>query len=227
MTSTPENNAGIAASPSHHGRVSSGRAPKSLTTSVIDIDLAMTDIVFQRYADGLEACGPKAVVDYAIEGVVPAGAANEGPNASEAFVVYVSGYGLADRMDRGEDFDQRSVCYVVTDRRPDHAWRANIYIERFIFRRLVELYASKRIDSARISILLKVLRDFSGAVEVPTLSHPMLRTAGDRHRQHSRAHLVSVQTFLSAAPQIDPAILAHSTSWGSRMGRSRALARDR
>ena len=71
-------------------------------------------------------------------------------------------------MDRGEDFDQRSVCYIATDRRADYAWRANIYIERYIFRRIVELYASRRIDSVRISVLLKVLRDSSGAVEVPS-----------------------------------------------------------
>ncbi len=226
MISTSGNNAGVAASERGSRQVSWRRAPKSLTTSLIDIDVAMTDIVFQRYRDGLEVHGPKAVVDYAIEGLMPATAAAEGSAESEPFVVYLSGYEEADRMDRGEDFDQRSVCYIATDRRPDRAWRTTIYIERFIFRRLVELYASRRIDSVRISILLKVLRDSSGAVEVPTLSHPMLRTAGDRDRKHSCGHLMSVRTGLSGAPQVRPAILAHSPAWGARMGRSRALACD-
>ncbi len=226
MSSAWRENAGVEANPRHRGKAGSGRAPKSLATSLIDIDVAITDLVFQRFADGLEARGPKAV-DYAIEGVVPALAANEGAGALQPLLVYVSGYEDADRLDQGEDFDQRSVCYIATDWRPDHAWRTNIYIERFIFRRLVELYASRRIDSARISILLKVLRDPSGAVEVPTLSHPMLRTAGDSHRRHSRAHLMSVQTSLSAAPQVDPEILSHAAAWGARMGRSRALAPDR
>ncbi len=226
MHSTCEDKAGVEANPRHRGKGGWGRAPKSLATSLIDIDVAITDLVFQRFADGLEARGPKAV-DYAIEGVVPALAANEGVGALQPLLVYVSGYEDADRLDQGEDFDQRSVCYIATDWRPDHAWRTNIYIERFIFRRLVELYASRRIDSARISILLKVLRDPSGAVEVPTLSHPMLRTAGDSHRRHSRAHLMSVQTSLSAAPQVDPEILSHAAAWGARMGRSRALAPDR
>ena len=225
MNSAWQENAGVEANPRHRRRGGWGRAPKSLATSLIDIDVAITDLVFQRFADGLDARGPKAV-DYAIEGVVPALAANEGAGALEPFLVYVSGYEDADRMDRGEDFDQRSVCYIATDWRPDHAWRTNIYIERFIFRRLVELYASRRINSVRISILLKVLRDPSGAVEVPTLSHPMLRTAGDSHRRHSRAHLMSVQTSLSAAPQVDPAILSHASAWGARMGRRQQVVSD-
>ena len=200
------------------------RAPKNLTASVVDIDVFLTDIVFQRNEDGLEPLGagrPSVLVDYALEGVVHAG------ESAQPYLVYVSGYEDADRMDRGEDLDQRSVCYVATDRRPDFAWRTNIYIERFVFRRLVELYASRRIDAARISILLKVLLDPSGAVEVPTLAHSMLRTAGDGHRRHSRAHLMSVQTSLGAARPADPAILRHSAPWGARLGRRQALASQR
>ncbi len=225
MISTPEDNAGVVTGPRRKW-VSWNRAP-SLVTSLIDINVAMTDIVFQRYVDGLDSRGPKAVVNYAIEGVVTAGADNERSGASESSVVYVAGYEETDRMDRSEDFDQRSVCYIASDRHPDAAWRTNIYIERFIFRHLVELYISRRIDSVRISILLKVLRDPSGAVEVPTLSHPVLRTAGDRHRQHSRAHLVSVQTSLSGAPLVDPAILPRSSAWGARMGRRQLVVSDR
>ena len=200
--------------------------PKSLTASLLNIDVALTDIVFQRFENGFDGLGdrrPTSLVDYAIEGVVDPGAA-ERDGASDPLLVYLSGYEQADRMDRGEDFDQRSVCYIATDRRADYAWRANIYIERYIFRRIVELYASRRIDSVRISVLLKVLRDSSGAVEVPSLNHPMLRsTAGDRHGRHSRAHLMAVHTSLGAPPQIHPALLARSPAWGARMGRQQAL----
>jgi len=209
------------------GRVDWRRPRKSLTTSVLDIDVALTDIVFQR-ADGFD--GPEArrtpsVADYAIEGYVrPASFANGSDDASGPFLVYLSGYEQGDRMDRDEDFDQRSVCYIATDRRPDFAWRTNIYIEGFIFRRLVELYASRRIDSAKISILLKVLRDPSGKIDVPHLSHPMLRSAGDRRRQHSRAHLMSVQTALGGTTKVHPALVARSETWGSRMGRRQDLA---
>jgi hypothetical protein len=198
-------------------RVDWRRAPKSLTTSIVDIDVALTDIVFQRNGNGLASLGarrPPSVLDCAIEGVVPAAAlAIEDDRASAPRLVYISGYAESDRMDREEDFDQRSVCYIAADRGPDHAWRTNIYIECYIFSRLVELYASKRIDYARISILIKVLQDPSGAIALPTLSHPMLRTAGDRLRQHSRAHLMSVQTSLGVAAQVHPA------AWGARAGR--------
>jgi hypothetical protein len=201
-------------------RVDWRRSRKSLTTSLLDINVALTDIVFRRQ-DGLGARRPSS--DYAIEGFVRSADADD-DGASGPFLVYLSGYETTDRMDRDEDFDQRSVCYIATDRRPDFAWRTNIYIERFIFRRLVELYASKRIDSARISILLKVYRDPSGAIDVPHLSHSMLRTSGNEHRQHSRAHLMSVQTALGGPTQVHPALVAQSEPWGSRLGRRQDLA---
>jgi hypothetical protein len=202
-------------------------APKSLTTSIIEIDISLTDIVIQRHGNGLEGLSvrrPSSVVDYAIEGVVRGAAASaiEDEGASDPRLVYISGYTESDRMDRDEDFDPRSVCYIVTDRGSDYVWRTNIYIERYIFSRLVELYASKRIDCAKISILLKVLRDPSGAIDLPTSSHPMLRTVGDRRRRHSRAHLISVLTMLGAAAQVHPAIAAHSAAWGNRIGRRQA-----
>jgi hypothetical protein len=174
-----------------------------MTTSLVDIDVALTDIVFEPRLDGrndLDGGRPTAVVDYAIEGVVHPPESPDGEGASAPYRVYVTGYEKDDRLDRDEDFDPRSVCYIANDENPDEAWRTNIYIESFIFRRLVELYASKRIDSARISILLKVLRDPSGKVDVPALRHPMLRNEDGRRSRHSRAHLMSVQTALNAAP---------------------------
>ena len=201
-----------------------------LTTSLVDFDVALTDIVFEHFGDGLAGFGakrPLSVVDYAIEGIVYPGPAVEAGAATEPFVVYVSGYEAGDRMDRSEDFDQRSVCYISNDRRSDYAWSTNIYIERFIFRRLVELYATKRIDCVKISILLKVLRDASGAVDVPTLSQPMLRTASDRHRRHSRAHLMSLQTWLGDAGSVGPESLVHASPWRTRLGRRQVSAPHR
>jgi hypothetical protein len=199
-------------------RVDGRRAPKGLTTSLIDIDVEMTDIVFQRQGNRLDGFGARyapSVVDYAIEGVMRSGPPAAGDDeVSDSFLVYLSGYEDNDRLDRGEDFDQRSVCYIATDQRPDHAWRSNIYVSRFLFRRLVELYVSKRIDCVRISILLQVLRDPSGAIDVPVLGYP-----SDRHRQHSRAHLMSVQTSLAGAVQVCGAVHGPSTAWSARMGR--------
>ncbi len=200
------------------------RPAKNVTTSLLDIDVALTDIVFHSHRDGLDGFGarrPAVVVDYAIEGIVrPAPGAEE--SEAEPYVVYVSGYEDRDRTDHGEDFDPRSVCYISNDRRPDFAWSTNIYIENFIFRRLVELYATRRIDSARISILLKVLRDSSGAIDLPILSRPGLLGEDDRHRQHSRAHLMSVQTSLNGAGTAGPGNLIQPPSPRVRLPRRRA-----
>lgn len=216
-----------AAGARHTRRFEWRRGPRNLTTSLVDIDVALTDIVFQRYADAFDASGgrgPSSVADYAIEGVLRP-AASAADDAAHPTLVYISGYQESDRLDRDEDIDQRSVCYIATDRRQTAASHSNIYIENYLFRRLVELYASKRINSAKISIVLKVLQDPSGAIDVPTSSHAMLRNAGDRHRQHSRAHLMSVQTSLRAAAQAHPALPAHSQPWGYRMGRRQNHAR--
>ena len=117
------------------------------TGSLLELDVAFTDIVFQGYESGLDGrrARRRSTLDYAIEGVArPAAAQDQGDGASDLFLVYVCGYADADRMDRDEDFDQRSVCYIASDRRSKCARRTNIYIERFVFRRLVELYASGR-----------------------------------------------------------------------------------
>ncbi len=184
-----------------HRRIDWRRPARALTTSLIDIDVSMTDIVFERRSEGLSELSGRwrgSVADYAIEGIVRAAPSDEGEASFEPLHVYVSGYEQADRLDKDEEVDPRSVCYIANDRNPDSAWRTNIYIEGLIFRRLVELYSSKRIDSAQISILVKVLRDPSGKVDVPALRHPMLRTVGDRRFQHSRAHLMSIQTALGS-----------------------------
>ncbi len=133
--------------------------PDSLTASIIEIDVSLTDVFFGRYGNGLNGLGDRrgsSVVDCAIEGVVRAPAsAYENDGLSDASLIYVSGYDESDRLHRGEEIDQRSRCYIATDRREDFARAADIFIERRIVRRLVELYASKSIDSARISIVLK------------------------------------------------------------------------
>jgi hypothetical protein len=109
----------------HGRRASARRAPQTLTAFLVDLDVAFTDIVFQRLENGLEGLGARrrsALVDHAIEGVArPAAAAAERDGASDLFLVYVTGYADADRMDRDEDFDQRSVCYIATDRRLEFA----------------------------------------------------------------------------------------------------------
>ncbi len=206
------------------------RGGSGLTTSIVDIDVMLTDIVFEHFGDGLAGFGakrPSSLVDYAIEGIVYPGSAIDDGVATEPSLVYLSGYEDGDRMDRSEDVDQRSVCYISNDRRSDYAWSTNIYIERLIFRRLVELYATKRIDCVKISILLKVLRDASGAVDVPTLNQPVLRTMGDRHRRHSRAHLMSVQMGLGAKASFGSESLVHAAPWRTRLGRRQVSGSQR
>ena len=209
-------------------RIDWRRRPKGhLATSLIDVDIALTDVVFERRAadlDFLGVLGPASVVDYAIEGLVRGSAvAAEEDDAPSPALVYLSGYAEADRMDRSADLDQRSVCYIASDNRPDHAWRTHIYIERRLFCRLMELYASRRIDAARISILLHVFRDPSGAVEIPASSEPLLRMAVDPNRRHSRAQLMSVQTSLAGRAGGRASILFHSPGRG-RVGRRDPVA---
>jgi hypothetical protein len=204
------------------------RARSELTASIVDVDIALTDIVFHRREsefEDFEERRPSSVADYAIEGLVRVAASGDEDGAApDPTLVYVSGYDAADRLDRDEDFDQRAVCYIATDRRQDYAWRTDFYIERHVFRRLVELFATKRIDFMRISVLLKVARDASGEVELPVVTRPMLRAAGDWRRQHTRAHLMSVETSLNAAASRHLAIGGRPPLWGARMGRRRELS---
>ena len=200
-------------------RLAWGRPRKEVSTSVVDIDVVLRDIVFQRRApvqdrtDGV----PLTSGDYAIEGVVFHAATDSG-NESDAgpVLVYILGYEQSERMDRDRNLDPRSVCYIDTDRREDFAWHANIYVESFIFGRLVELFASKRIDFVRMSMLLNVLIDMSGTIDVPTF--PALRTS-DGHSQQSRCQLLSVLTSLGVDPHAHAEVDRRSAVWSARLGR--------
>ncbi len=184
-------------------RIEWRRAARTLTTTIVDIDIALSGVVLQEDDARFGSRAPSPV-DYAIEGFVrpPAAAADGGPpNPS---VVYVSGYRTSDRLDRDEDFDPRSVSYIAIEAGPDQAQRTSIIIEAFIFRRLVELYATRRIDAARLSILLKVFRGASGEIEIPALVAPPLKSAVGLHSRHSRGHLMSVETALSGGTRFRP-----------------------
>lgn len=186
------------------GRQIDWRRAPSLTTALIDVDLALTNIVFQQGPSLEGPNGRRPRADHAIECVTRL-PGEDLDSEAETHLVYLSGYAHSDRLDWDEDFDPRSVCYIATDRRPGHAWRTSIFIESFIFRRVVELFTTKRIDAARISILVKALRGSSGAIEVPTIGAPMMKSAGATHGQHSRGHLMSVQTSLIGETEVRPA----------------------
>lgn len=202
-------------------------AAQGRTTSIVDIDVALRDIVFRRDF-GLDEWGdrrPMGVCDHAIEGAAQP-ATNE-PGAFDPALIYLTGYEEADRLDRSEDFDQRSVCYIAVDRRPDYAWRTDIFIERRVFRHVVELYASKRIDWARVSVVVAVTRDPSGAIVIPTLSRPPLRAAGDWRRQHTRARLASVETSLKSPPPLHPVLAELPVGWAAPPSRRLEWAGER
>jgi hypothetical protein len=214
--------------PLRPGRRVEWRLPqKRLSTALVDIDVHFTEVVFRRRAAALGASDdPRpASFDYAIEGVVLRSAAQrDSEDDPERRLVYLYGYRQSERTDRDGDRDPRSICYIANDRREDFAYFANIYIEGRIFRRMVELYATKRIDCARISIVATVLSDSSGAVEAPTLTFPALRTVGDSHREFNRCRLLSVQTSLRFGPRGGGAIGGRTAARGPHAGRPEVAA---
>ena len=189
---------------------------KELEVSLLDIDVALHDIVFQRYASALNFLGaqrPSTVENYAVEGVV------SGPD--ESFLVYISGYegDSIDQFELEQDADKRSPCYISTDRHVEYSWCTNVFVQGTIFRRLVELYSSKRIDSVRLTIKLHLLRGPADRVEVPALTFPMLGPSGALSTQHVRCQLLSVYTSLRSDPSHGAEILPTPKAWGSRLGR--------
>ena len=198
---------------------------KSLGVSLLDIDIALRDIVYQRYHSPLNFLGrdrPPAVEDYAIEGAVHL-PARDGDGYDEASLVYVSGYDTidADGIDADADWDHRSPCYISTDRQMEYSWCTNIFIQNRVFRRLVELYSSKRIDALRLTVKLHIVRGPSENLELPTLTFPMLGPSGGLSFQHVRCQLLSVYTSrhdLDGGPeQAQP-----TAAFATRLGRWQA-----
>jgi hypothetical protein len=193
-----------------------GRRRKEREVSLLDIDVALHDMVFQRYSSALNFLGhqrPSTIEDYAMEGFVA--------GADESFLVYISGYegDSIDQFETEHDPDKRSPCYISTDRHVEYSWCTNVFVQGSIFRRLVEMYSSKRIDTVRLTVKLHVLRGPSDRVELPSVTFPMLGPSGALSTQHVRCQLLSVHTSLRADPAHEAEILPPPQNWGSRLGR--------
>ena len=200
-----------------------GPSRKGAEVSILDIDVSLHDMVYQRYTSALNFLGrqrPGTVEDYAIEGVVAAPASAD----AESFLVYISGFepGSIDQLDFDRDPDRRSPCFISTDRQSEYAWCTNVFIQGSVFRRLVELYSSRRIDAVRLTIKLHLLRGPADKLELPSVTFPMLGPSGALSLEHVRCQLVSVYTSLRADPTQGSEILPPPQSWGSRLGRRSA-----
>jgi hypothetical protein len=198
---------------------SAGR--KGLEVSILDIDVSLHDMVYQRYASAVNFLGrqrPATVEDYAIEGAVSAPLSVD---EAETFLVYISGFepDSIDQIELDRDPDRRSPCFISTDRQSEYSWCTNVFIQGAVFRRLVELYASRRIDSVRLTIKLHVLRGPTDKLELPSVTFPMLGPSGALSLQHVRCQLMSVYTSLRADPAHGSEILPPQQTWGSRLGR--------
>ena len=194
---------------------------KAVEVSLLDIDVALHDMVFQRYTSSLNFLGrhrPSSIEDYAIEGSVVVPSSDEG---GELFLVYISGF-EPDNVDIAEfdrDPDRRSPCYISTDRHVEYSWCTNVFVQGSIFRRLVELYSSRRIDAVRLTVKLHLLRGPADKVELPSVTLPMLGPSGALSLQHVRCQLLSVYTSLRADPNTGTEMLPPPAAWGSRLGR--------
>lgn len=164
---------------------------------VFDIEISLTTIVYQRYPGTLNFLGrrrPSFLEEYAIEGRV--GQARHPENGS-SLLVYLSGYDdpLLDEL--RYSVDPRSPCYIATDRRDAHSWSSRIYVRNALFRRLVELHASKRIDAVKLSVRLNMTRVTLDAPSFDTLNLPILEAPSHPYFRHARCQLLSVHTSLA------------------------------
>ena len=128
----------------------SWRAPH---VSIFDVAIDLTAIVYERYVGPLNFVGrrrPTLVEDCALEGRVAT------LDSAEGLFVYLSAYDDLDADRDIVDADARSPCYISTDRADGHFGSARLYIRNVLFRRLVELHSTKRIDAVSLSIKFSV-----------------------------------------------------------------------
>jgi hypothetical protein len=164
---------------------------------VFDIDILLTTIVYQRYPGTLNFLGrrrPSFLEDYAIEGRVEEA---RHPENGSSLLIYLSGYDDPNLDELRDDLDPRSPCYIATDRRDAHSWSSRMYVRNALFRRLVELHATKRIDAVKLSVRLNMTH---AALDAPfgSLKLPFLEAPSHPYFRHARCQLLSVYTSLAA-----------------------------
>lgn len=165
---------------------------------VFDIDISLTTIVYQRYARALNFLGrrrPSFLEDYAIEGQVEEA---RHPENGSSLLIYLSGYDdpLLDEL--RYSVDPRSPCYIATDPRDARSWSSRMYVRNALFRRLVELHATKRIDAVKLSVSLNLTRVTLDAPMFDSLKLPILEAPSHPYFRHARCQLLSVCTSLAA-----------------------------
>jgi hypothetical protein len=167
---------------------------------VFDIDISLTTIVTQRYPDTLNFLGrrrPSFLEDYALEGCVEEA---RHPENGSSLLIYLSGYDDPLLDEFRYDADPRSPCYIATDRRDAHSWSSRMYVRNALFRRLVELHATKRIDAVKLSVRLNMTHVMLDAPVFGSLKLPILEAPSHPYFRHARCQLLSVYTSLAAEP---------------------------
>lgn len=165
---------------------------------VFDIDVSLSTIVHQRYPGTLNFLGrrrPSFLEDYAIEGRVEEA---RHPENGSSLLVYLSGYDDPDLDELRYSVDPRSPCYIATDRRDARSWSSRMYIRNALFRRLVELHATKRIDAVKLSVSLNMTHVTLDAPIFDSLKLPILEAPSHPYFRHARCQLLSVYTSLAA-----------------------------
>ena len=165
---------------------------------VFDIDISLTTIVYQRYPSTLNFLGrrrPSFLEDYAIEGCVEEA---RHPENGSSLLIYLSGYDdpLIDEL--RYNVDPRSPCYIATDRRDAYSWSSRMYVRNALFRRLVELHATKRIDAVKLSVRLNMTDAALDSPVFGSLKLPFLEAPSHPSFRHARCQLLSVYTSLAA-----------------------------
>ncbi len=167
---------------------------------VFDIDISLTTIVHQRYQGALNFLGrrrPSVLEDYAIEGRVEEARHSED---GSSLLIYLSGYDDPNLDELRYNVDPRSPCYIATDRRDGHSWSSRMYVRNALFRRLVELHATKRIDAVKLSVRLNMAHVTLDAPVFGSLKLPILEAPSHPYFRHARCQLLSVCTSLAAEP---------------------------
>ena len=164
---------------------------------VVDIDISLTTIVYQPYSGTLNFLGrrrPSFLEDYALEGRVEQA---RHPESGSSLLIYLSGYDDPNIDELRYNVDPRSPCYIATDRRDAYSWSSRMYVRNALFRRLVELHATKRIDAVKLSVKLNVIHVALDASVFGSLKLPILEAPSHPYFRHARCQLLSVHTSLT------------------------------
>jgi hypothetical protein len=163
-----------------------------------DLGISMTTIVYERHSEPLNFIGRRRPSeDFAIERRVQREGRIRDAEDEPSILAYITGHDDSKFSNIQCRDAAGAPCYISMESVDVNWWSSRIFIPDGLFRRLVELHSTKRIDNIQLSIRLNMSQGNLRTPAFPSLKAPLFGSQSLPYFPHVPCQLLSVYTSLA------------------------------